>query len=173
VINLVEGMCPMANKPKGFGEPLHRKQQRQELQRFSKRLQGRMGEQIAGAILSPPGAAKMSEVLEAFVAPYVEYTDNRSQRVRLLEMAVVAWNLALMAKGEYQSLLEETIAQIMPDTDLLVLQDFREIVAEMVERKLKYFADYDRVIVDFELKDTGREYQLSVASLMPEGQKSQ
>jgi hypothetical protein len=160
----------MAKKPKGFGEPLHHKQQHKDLQRQAKRMRNQMGEKLGGVKVSPFGEVKMSEVLESFVAPYVEFTDNRSQRVRLLEMAVVAWNLALMAKGDYQSLLEETIAQIMPDNDLLALQDFREIIAEMVARKLEYFADYDRMIVNFELKDTGREYQLSVASLMPGSQ---
>lgn len=156
----------MAQKPKGFGEPLHHKQQQKDLQRLAKRLRNQMGDQLGGVKFNPFGEVKMSEVLESFVAPYVEFTDNRSQRQKLLEIAVVAWNLALLEEKERRSMLEDTIAQFIPINNATAQQDFLEILDEMVARKLEFFAEFKRVIVNFELKDTGREYQLSVASLM-------
>ncbi len=160
----------MAKKPKGFGEPLHHKKQKQDLQRFAKKFRGRMGDQVAGTVLSPAGAAKMSEVLEEFVEPYVEFADNRGQRQRLLEVAVLAWNLALLPEAERQTMLEEAIEQATLIDDALARQDIQEILDELIERKLTYFGDIRRLIVEFELKDTGREYQLSVASLMEDEQ---
>jgi hypothetical protein len=147
---------------------LHHKKQKQHLQRFAKKFLSRIGDRVDRVVFSPAGAAKMSEVLEEFVEPYVEFADNRSQRQQLLEVAVLAWNLALMPEAERQTMLEEAIDQVTDDA--MARQNMQAILDELIGRKLAYFADIRRLIVDFELKDTGREYQLSVASLMEDEQ---
>ncbi len=68
----------MARKSKAFGEIL--KQQRADkshqkrLEKLEQKLQtGPLGDQFAGTVMNPKGEVKMSEVLEAFVEPYLDF----------------------------------------------------------------------------------------------------
>ncbi|MGQ9872672.1 hypothetical protein [Leptodesmis sp.] len=49
-----------------------------------------MGEKFAGMVTNPKGEVKMSEVLEEFVEPYLDFAQNRSQREKLFSIAVIA-----------------------------------------------------------------------------------
>jgi hypothetical protein len=165
----------MANKPKGFGKPLHQKQteesQRKDLEKLAKKLsKGEFGNKSVDMVISPSGVAKMSEVLENFIEPYLEFARTHQQRKHLFEIAVTAWNLALLPVDERQTVMEEAIAPILSSQTTLIQHDFQEIVDGMIERKLDYFADNKRFIVSFELKDTGREFQLLVASTTKEAE---
>ena len=48
-------------------------------------------------------------------------------------------------------------------------EDFYAIVREMIERKNKHFAEYDRLILDYELVDRGNDFHITVVSRMPLG----
>jgi hypothetical protein len=52
------------------------------------------------------GEVKMSEVLEEFVEPYLDFAQNRSQREKLFSIAVIAWNLAIMPGNERQPMID-------------------------------------------------------------------
>ena len=156
----------MAKKSKGFGEPLHHKQHHKNLQRLARRVRNQMGDNVAGVINSPFGQVKMTEVLQAFVEPYIEETDNRSQRQQIFEIAVIAWNLAVIDEAKRQPMLDQAIDQVLNSDDIEEQKDFRDLLEELIDRKLAYFDEVKRMIINFELKDVGREYQLSVASLM-------
>jgi hypothetical protein len=163
----------MASKSKGFGKPLHLKQteesQRKDLEKLGKKLsQGEFANKSIDMVISPSGVAKMSEVLENFVEPYLEFARNHQQRIQLFEIAVTAWNLALLPIDERQTVMAEAIAPILSSQTALVQHDFQEIVDGMIGRKLDYFAENKRFIMSFELKDTGREFQLLVASTVGE-----
>jgi hypothetical protein len=162
----------MASKPKGFGKPLHQKQiedsQRKDMEKLSKKLlRGDFGGTFAGTVVSPSGTAKMSEVLEDFVEPYLEFAKNHQERKQLFGIAMTAWNLALLPADKREVMLERAIEQVVAQTDLLK-QDFSEIIGGMIIRKFDYFANNRRLIVSFELKDTGRDFQLLVASTLEE-----
>ncbi|WP_026735873.1 hypothetical protein [Fischerella sp. PCC 9605] len=45
-------------------------------------------------------------------------------------------------------------------------QEVKEIISELMARKNQYFAKIKRFIVQYNLKDTGEEYHLSVASTL-------
>ncbi|NJM48805.1 MAG: hypothetical protein HC860_23725 [Alkalinema sp. RU_4_3] len=161
----------MADKPKGFGKPLHQKQmeesQRKDMEKLSKKvLNGEFGGKFAGTMISPSGEVKMSEVLEDFVEPYLEFVrNNHQQRKHLFGMAMTAWNLSLLPEDERELMLEKAIKQATAGTDLLK-QGFSAIIGSMITRKLDYFADNRRLIVNFELKDMGDGFQLLVASTL-------
>lgn len=117
---------------------------------------------------NPPGQAKMSEVLREFVAPYWHIPDTEEAMRKLLTTALVAWNTALMPQAEQADALGQ-IATALPAE---AREDFYAIVQEMIERKNEHFAEYDRLILDYELVDQGNDYHITVVSRMtPEAEE--
>lgn len=110
----------------------------------------------------------MSEVLEAFVEPYLDVVDSHTAREKLFMTAVAAWNLALMPAKQRSTLIKELIAASVDKNDRLTQQDMREILNEMVARKLDLFPDNKRFIVNFQLQETKGKFHLSVASTLRE-----
>ena len=86
---------------------------------------------------------------------------------KLITTALVAWNAALLPEAERADHLANMAKALPEETHA----DFYAIVAEMIERKEKHFAQYDRTIVDYELVDRGDDYHLSVISIVPGDEK--
>jgi hypothetical protein len=157
----------MAKKSRGFAELLKQKQaertQQSALEKLQQKVQqGPLSERLSGIVASPQGEIKMSEVLEKFVDPYLDFAQNRSQREKLFSIAVIAWNLALMPENERQQIIEQGTT----GNDPLARQDTREFIDELIARKQTLFAENKRYIVEFQLQDTGKTLHLSVASTL-------
>ena len=105
---------------------------------------------------------KMSEILENFIDPYLDMLETEDQHHRLLMVAIVAWNAALLPLEDQKATIDK-FAQGLPGDDE-TQEDFYAIVAELISRKTEYFAQYKRMILDYELTDTGDGYHLSVVS---------
>jgi hypothetical protein len=150
----------MIKKSKGFGQSTHSPKALKKLEQ--KIRKGGFSDQIETLVASPKGVAKMSEVLEEFVAPYLGHTRNHGEREKLFSIAIVAWNLSLMPEDERQ----QAIDQVLAGQSVLARQDTQEILDEMIARKQQYFTDNERLIVDFELQDRRNDWQLSVASTL-------
>ncbi len=139
-----------------------RRRQRDPGKRLSKRVRQLGFEQKI--VRNPPGQVKMSEVLRQFVEPYWHIPDDEEAMRKLLTTALVAWNTALLPETERADHLAK-IAEALPEE---THEDFYAIVGEMIERKEKQFAQYDRPIIDYELVDRGDEYHISVISFVPD-----
>lgn len=131
-------------------------------QRILKRLE-KAGLKTTKVIPNPPGQAKMSEVLRAFVDPYWHIPETEESMRKLITTALVAWNTALLPEAEQADALAQIATALPAETHA----DFYTITHEMIERKNKHFAGYDRLILDFELVDRGHDYHLTVISRMP------
>ena len=103
---------------------------------------------------------KMSEVLEEFVEPYMEFVKTEEAYRKLLTAAVVAWNVMLFPVKDRSSRLDELVVTLPCE----VREDGRKIIKELMERKERFFARYKRMIIDFEVTDTGEDWHLSVMS---------
>jgi len=161
----------MARKSKGFAELLSQgkeeKVRQRQLEKLQQRIQdGTLGFEAAGVLLEPKGEVKMSKVLGSFVEPYLAFAHNKAQRRKLLEVAILAWNLAIMPESERQLMIDQLIADCSEPNDLLAQQDMREIIDELIARKQKFFANNERFIIDFQLQDTGKQLHFSVASTL-------
>lgn len=161
----------MAKKSKGFAELLNQgreeKVRQRQLEKLQQRIQdGTLGFKAAGVLLEPKGEVKMSEVLKSFVEPYLDLAHNGTERRKLLEIAIIAWNLAIMPEAERQPMIDQLIANCVKTNDPLAQQDTREIISELIDRKQKFFKNNKRFIIDFQLKDTGKQLHLSVASTL-------
>ena len=104
----------------------------------------------------------MSDVLMEFLEPYEEYWENEEQLQKLLSVAVIAWNAALMPGGKRDDFLQD-MEQAVPAE---VRQDMRSIVLDLVRRKLAHFADIQRTIISYELTMTPDGPHLSVLSTL-------
>jgi hypothetical protein len=161
----------MAQKSKGFRSLL--KQQKTinnretALNAFEQKLQqSELGNDFQDIVKNPKGEVKMSDVLEEFVEPYLPEASGLNQRKMLFEMAIIAWNLALMPESQRQSALEDLINQAIRKKNPRDQQDMRNLLDEMVTRKLQLFSANQRYILDYQLEDIGDQFHLSVASTL-------
>ncbi|MCT7962985.1 hypothetical protein NG791_20135 [Laspinema sp. D1] len=161
----------MARKSKAFGEIL--KQQRtnkshqKRLEKLQQKLQeGPLGEHFADTVMNPKGEVKMSEVLEAFVKPYLTFIDNWSEQEKMFHLAVIAWNLTLMPEDEQAAMIDEFMKVALKGNDPLAEQEARGIIDGLIARKQKFFDEHKQFIIDFQLQNAGNEFHLSVASTL-------
>jgi len=145
-----------------------RSARQQSYARLKRRVrQGPLGDQKI--IVEPKGQVKMSEVLEDFVEPYRDEIDDTLEVQRkLLSVAVLAWNAALLPEKERREMVDDVVKTVLKKASAEEKQDFWDMVGEMIERKLAHFSGYKRTIIDFDLVDTGRGFHLTVISTMGE-----
>jgi len=103
----------------------------------------------------------MSEVLEEFVEPYEQFAETKEAYRKLLTTALVAWNVMLFPEKYRQSKLDDLLATL-PDN---VREEGRQVVEELMVRKERFFSQYKRMIVDYEVADVGNKWHLSVMSM--------
>jgi hypothetical protein len=103
---------------------------------------------------------KMSDVLEEFVEPYREFVKTQEAYRKLLTVALVAWNVMLFPEKDRLSRLDEVVVTL-PE---YVREDGRQIIEELMVRKERFFSQHRRMIIDFDVADTGGQWHLSVMS---------
>ena len=113
--------------------------------------------------IEPRGEVRMSEVLKAFVEPYLGLasTDN-GQRV-LLEIASLAWNAAILPENERQAVLDQVAANGLPGFQGQAQEELQDLLTNMIARKRALFDDNKRFILSVELTSAEGGY-LSVIS---------
>ena len=138
-----------------------RRDRRQDLQkalkrRFEKKFPNRK------VVTGPTSdGIKMSDVLEDFVEPYMQFAETKEAYQKLLTTAVVAWNVMLFPEEERSSMLDELLGTLPED----VRNVGRQSIEELMVRKERFFSQYRRMIIDFEVRDTGNKWRLAVISL--------
>jgi hypothetical protein len=89
-------------------------------------------------------------------------SDQEAYR-KLLTVAMVAWNATLLSKEERQKMIDQVIGAL-PQDDPQLQEDTGAIMADLIERKERRFAQNRRTIVDFELVGRGKDFHVSVIS---------
>ncbi len=169
----------MAKKSKGFGELL--KQQRKieggerSLQKIHREFsQGPLSELTSEIVIEPPGVAKMSDVLDDFIAPYKNDEMTLSQHQNLLGLGTLSWNLAILEQQDSehktdntrQKVLDKLLNEQLKTNDPEFRADTESLIDAMIARKKDFFADNQRRILSYQLEDLGTEFHLSVASTL-------
>jgi hypothetical protein len=98
-------------------------------------------------VFEPSGQVKMSDVLMDFVAPFEDSWQTPDELRKLLTVAVIAWNAAIAPLEKGLDLLHDTAETVPPH----LRADFAGLVVELIRRKLQYFADNRRFVLDFKL----------------------
>jgi len=126
---------------------------------MGERLRDKLGGKEVVFIESTDGV-KMSEVLEAFIAPYMEFAETEESFKKLVTIAVIAWNAALLPRNAQTKAIDDVLTALPPETQA----DARSIIGDLMRRKRKYFGKNRRAIIDFEIIDTKEGFHLTVAS---------
>jgi hypothetical protein len=162
----------MAKKSKGFAELLQQQRDTQlekiGMTKLEKKVKGIAGGKDIKLVQNLEGVEKMSEVLETFVEPYLDFADSCADREKLFTIAVAAWNLTFMPEEKRPAIIKEMIAVGVDKKDMLAQQDMRAILNEMIARKLTLFSDNQRLIINFQLQESKDKFHLSVASTLTE-----
>lgn len=116
-------------------------------------------------IATPPGEAKMSEVLKKFVEPYYAECKTEEDVRKLLSLAALIWNTALLPSSDREPIIQTLVEAVPPEDRRLI----REHVEEMLHRKATYFAGNTRAIVSYEMTMTPTGLHLSVMSTFGSG----
>ena len=113
-------------------------------------------------VTNVPGEEKMSAVLGHFIEPYVHLTKTREAYESLVTVAAVAWNTAIFSPEEREELLRKTEKNLPKDSR----QGFHDLVTELMERKRRYFADNQWMILSYEITVLPGQYRLAVLSAL-------
>ena len=115
-------------------------------------------------VYEPSGEEKMSEVIMGFVEPYLELVDTYEAQNKLIGLATLAWNAALLPKEEQGAMVGDVIGNLkLSDSNA---KELVKLVETMMKRKRRYFSDNNRVILNYHLSETRHGFHLSVASSM-------
>ena len=132
----------------------------------------------------------MSEVLLEFIKPYRELAQSDSDLQKLIGLGIVAWNVSLLPANEREGALNDLVTDLFrrkspikrlsslvrkwigasEKADMKVaspeVTEFKQIVYEMVEHKLRRFARNRRFIISYHVEIDGDDVQLFVASTL-------
>ena len=166
----------MAKKSREFSELVRQqkweKASNKSFEKLQKTVKQDFGEDVQ-MVRNMEGLAKMSEVLKDFIRPYADIPQNKKELQRLLETVVTAWDLAFMPKEKRESELDQIFASMLKkakkNIDKEDLATSRALIEDLIDRKLKYFANEKRQVVDFQVDYFSQgKYHLSVASVIPQ-----
>jgi len=121
------------------------------------RVRGAMPDDRIELVHAPAGVEKMSKVILEFAEPVLDAAHTNEQRAAAIQLAVMAWNLGCMASDARPMDLElETLKSMSPEVI--------DALASLVDRKLALFADINRPILDYQLRDTDEGLFLNVVA---------
>ena len=101
-------------------------------------------------LVDPGGEKKMSEVLLEFIAPWSQYCKTNEDLTKVLAVAVIAWNAALVPRGERIEIIENAGKAVPPE----IYEDTKAIVEEMIQRREIHFAHNKRMIINYKVTIT-------------------
>jgi hypothetical protein len=116
---------------------------------------------------APDAAGTLSEVIEAFAAPYRATVPADGDPGKLYAVAVRAWNAALREPGERAEALDAALSDLLPgapDEDRGALREFMD---QLVARKDALFADDRRAVASFRVLRRGGRHALAVEASPP------
>lgn len=102
----------------------------------------------------------MSEVLREFAEPYEPFASTEEDYKALYGVAALAWNMALSSRKEREQAIRDMVREGMPP----IPKEARLVIDELIHRKQRYFAEYDRIILDYHVTMVPEGVYLRVVS---------
>jgi hypothetical protein len=123
---------------------------------------------VKQVVVAPSGEVKMSDVLGDFVAPYYSMAKTANAYRMLLTLGSLAWNASFLSHDQQEEMIDQVLASGLPTATDQEATELRALVHELIARRKALFSEHKRLIVSFDLKDTGEGYHLAVASTLEE-----
>lgn len=101
-----------------------------------------------------PSAEKASTRLIELIEPYVDEPETRDSYEALVVIGVLAWNLAILPESERRRVGEE----MLRDAAATAVPLTREVLWNLVGRKLELFPEDQRFIETFEVHEQGNRF---------------
>jgi hypothetical protein len=112
-------------------------------------------------LVEVPGKEKMSEVLIDFARPFLDkYGKETGTSEKILAMAVVGWNIALVPARKKRAL----IAGVLSTLPASQRSTAEALLGMMEERKRSHFNEIKRYIVNYKVRDSVDSINVYVAS---------
>jgi hypothetical protein len=108
---------------------------------------------------------KMSEVIIEFAGPLLAHAQEYHEKMALLSLAVMAWNLTLFPENEQPEFARLIIESVRKAAPWVSEEQVTELLQWYMERKKSDFADCRRLILEYEFIDAGHEFRFNVASV--------
>ncbi|MGC1375335.1 MAG: hypothetical protein WA821_03875 [Anaerolineales bacterium] len=116
---------------------------------------------------------KISEVFLEFIEPYEKDAPTDEAFEKLLVIAVMAWNAAVLGAEEGQELIDVTVGAIAKSAGQTWGEEAKGIIAAMIERKQNFFADDNRYIMDYRWAELEDGHHLTMAALIKDQDSEQ
>ena len=134
------------------------RQMRKMAESLGKRIQDDLGRKV---VFTPSkDGVKMSEVLEAFIQPYLEAAPTQEDVRKLMTIASMAWNISLLPEERRAGAIEQALS----DMSLQAREKVRFLLDYFIQRKEQNFAEFRRAVLGFEVRETKDGFYLVVAS---------
>lgn len=117
-------------------------------------------------VIEPKGQAKMSDVLERFVEPYLDSVETAEDHRKLFTLAALAWNASFLPRIEQERMIDDMMGGGLPAAVGELKTGLSEIVHALIARKQALFADNTRKIITVDVTETADGFHLSVASTL-------
>ena len=122
-------------------------------------------------LYQPEGYEKLSTVVWDFIEPHRKYATTYEALRKLITLAILAWNASMLPDDKAKDFVEKVVDSqplSKSDHDMMI-----SVVKDLIERKKKYFSQYTRDILDYELIETEDEFRLSIVSFLDTDNKSE
>jgi len=133
-------------------------------QKLKKRLQTNPAFKGLEIVEAPVDQEKMSAVILRFVEPYRESAPSIQAFEQLIVLAMVAWNASLLEGDARQELLNVFRGALPSDSDQGWQPDIEQLLAKLMRRKERHFADDRRLIIDYSVSESEDKYDLAMVS---------
>ncbi|MEB3310576.1 MAG: hypothetical protein VKJ02_10110 [Snowella sp.] len=150
---------------------LQRKREKEAFKRFKEKLESNPDNQNKLFIENPKHLRKMSEVLIDFIQPFLDDVETSQQRTMLVEIAIMAWNVALLPEETREEFLQQMLSSknnqgisLFTEENSETKEEFQRLMKRLIKRKLKYFAEENRFVTDFQVTEDTGHFHISVAS---------
>ena len=109
------------------------------------------------------GTQKLSEAVLEFAEPLLAAAPNRASQEAAINSAILIWNLALVPDDQAKELRQAFIDR-QPPNDPSEGAELNALLDELLARKRALFPSDKRFIVQHELRFSGNDVSLFVAS---------
>ena len=125
---------------------------------------------------------KMSQVLLDFVEPYKQFAETPEAIEKLVVIGIAAWNASMLPEQQRDSTVANLAMSIVKGNSLVRrvtskirtailgesrdVAEFKQLVYELIERKLQYYPEIKRLIVSYELSPREDDIHLIIVSTL-------